>query len=911
MIQITPERQMNRSVTRILLFLSTALLVGASYSGCDRFRQVGGYTGICSSDGAHADRLVKNAQSYQALRHAYAEYQRCKPARQILESTARRVLQKLCRPPDDQSLQEVREREASEELAELRLAKSDPTVRQSRAKNIQRLNALVRKSPPRPPALLQLGKLYSVFGDDTAGRRMHVNALTLAEAWSGTPGDIIFREAHTSDIYLAAFSRSSSRRWLATAGRDDRVIVWNYDELHPVHALERRRPRSMTFDRRGDRLFIGSDDSMRHPVVMRDLATGAERAISLGDSWGDVVALDHHPGKPWLVVTRHMQGVAYPGRTLVVNIDTDEIIADLCFGTHARFSDDGRVIAVVSMNGIHMIETAALAYNGHGSCIAEEEAISEQLSRTMIPGTGVRKVWFDRDHTWLGAIVSRDESPEELLLWHIETGQEQRSALGGLVSMDFHPRLPDVLTVADGHQVSHMQLFEPGMRPASEPLAEYPGALAWLGFDPVGDDRIFAAGSGGSIMVKIVGQEGPPIIRRGRRQLGRVDAVAFHAPSNQAAVAIAGQGVMVLDVASKAGHLMLTSTRGDDGRETSYRSLAFSAEGQFLAATRSSGAGFEVWDLQEKKRLWDQPRGAIRALAFLPDSGSHETMLLTVSSSGQVSSWELPTGDRRDSEPSSKVASAAISPDGRTLMTGSRIGNIRRWRVESGRARLVTTVNLGFNEVITALQYSPDGEFVLIGASDGTLALWDQQKEEPAIIGRHQATIVELAFLRGAGRFLSRDRDGNTRHWNIRWRMVRKVSGPGIPHEAQFQPVYGSQHESVVWRQDGGILEIWDRQEAQKFADILFDIERDISWVARSTHGYIDGSENGHKLLQVRSGGRLYDGLMAWHAYREPGLLKHVLRGELGRMKRDPHRRARAAYLKRWCDKHGAKGRTR
>jgi dipeptidyl aminopeptidase/acylaminoacyl peptidase len=68
------------------------------------------------------------------------------------------------------------------------------------------------------------------------------------------------------------------------------------------------------------------------------------------------------------------------------------------------------------------------------------------------------------------------------------------------------------------------------------------------------------------------------------------------------------------------------------------------------------------------------------------------------------------------------VTSAAFSPDGERVITGSHDKSARIWDVRTGRA---LTEQLKHTGRLEAVHFSPDGERVLTASEDGTLRIWD------------------------------------------------------------------------------------------------------------------------------------------------------------------------------------------
>jgi WD40 repeat protein len=90
------------------------------------------------------------------------------------------------------------------------------------------------------------------------------------------------------------------------------------------------------------------------------------------------------------------------------------------------------------------------------------------------------------------------------------------------------------------------------------------------------------------------------------------------------------------------------------------------------------------------------------------------------------------------------VWAIAISPDGRTAVTGSKDGTAQRWTTATGQAQ---GEPLRHSYPVWAVAFSPDGRLILTGAGDdnaGEVRLWDAATGQPARRKGNEAVLPPL-----------------------------------------------------------------------------------------------------------------------------------------------------------------------
>ncbi|HEX3478995.1 MAG TPA: protein kinase [Kofleriaceae bacterium] len=270
--------------------------------------------------------------------------------------------------------------------------------------------------------------------------------------------------------------------------------------------------------------------------------------------------------------------------------------------------------------------------------------------------------------------------------------------------------------------------------------------------------RIVTAGADGQVKVWDA-TDGRPIASL-RRQTPS-DSLAYFAlamPSRGSAVAAIDSTGTVVDVWDlHTGALLQEMVRND--WSTRLPSLQFSRDGAWLATT--AGGDVSVYDTATWKPVVI-PGVDVSALSFDP-SGER---LATASLRGDVSIWNIPTGERqwRLREGGDQIFHAAFSPDGALLVAGGQGGVDRIWDTRTGELRIelknhrsavrwaefdassrlvvsvdnesevaITDVALrtkvstldGPTRLIRAVHFDPSARHVVAASWDGTARVWD------------------------------------------------------------------------------------------------------------------------------------------------------------------------------------------
>ncbi|KAG8728778.1 hypothetical protein FRC11_010226, partial [Ceratobasidium sp. 423] len=239
------------------------------------------------------------------------------------------------------------------------------------------------------------------------------------------------------------------------------------------------------------------------------------------------------------------------------------------------------------------------------------------------------------------------------------------------------------------------------------------------------------------------------------------------------------------------------------------------------------------------------------------------------------------------------VTTVAFSPDGKSVVSGSRDWAIRMWDAHSPTP--IYDPLHGHNETVRSVTCSPLGNLIASGSDDCTVRLWaantGKQVGEP--LRSHDRPIHSVAFSPGANLIASGSSDGTVRLWDVHSRV--SISSPFKGHadwikSVAFSPdgtriVSGSQDKTIrVWDVEHGTtiagplrghtdtvrsvafspdgsqiisgswdktLRLWDAQTANMIGNTYEGHTDEITSVAFSPNGTYIASGSGDRTVRV------------------------------------------------------------
>lgn len=625
-----------------------------------------------------------------------------------------------------------------------------------------------------PPAQAQRVLSEGIYRPGTrrvfAGHSGSVNALAVSpdNRWLATAGfdqQIIIWDiatgvqiqrcmGHTDGVNDVIFSPDG--RYLLSASSDQSIIVWD-----AATCAEIRR-------------FTGHQESVRHLAISPDgqwvASNGGETFFVNGDlllweletgsvRWrfdGQVNSADFSPDGTRLIVTEDFYLLlldAASGDVLLNTTAHDHAI------TAAEFSPDGETVLSASA------DTRLILWDARD--LSEIQRLSGHTDR-------ISSVAFSPDGSMAVSSAGNFNGTDgSVILWDLESGAPLRRYKGH--SSNFFGVI-DVIFSADGHyllsaaqdQTARMWDIENGA--VLHRLADHGSIVTSVAYHP--DGRTILSGS--STMGLDSDLPGEMILwdaatgqalRRYEGHTNTIASIAF-SPDGQFALSGSWDGTMILWDLNAPDPIV----RQYAGHTDQVWSVAFSPDGRY-AASGSIDQSIVLWDLNGEEPLvarLELHEESVLSIAYSPDG----RLLLSGSEDGSVILWDVTnrTALRRFHSGAGHVGSVAFNRDGTQALFGLSDNSILRWDIATWSQIGVPLLGhqSGFGSGVNSVAFSRDLRFALSGGNDSTVILWDLSNNSAVRrFEGHRDTIRAVAFAPDGRTAVSASVDSDLILWRI------------------------------------------------------------------------------------------------------------------------------------------------
>ncbi len=303
---------------------------------------------------------------------------------------------------------------------------------------------------------------------------------------------------------------------------------------------------------------------------------------------------------------------------------------------------------------------------------------------------------------------------------------------------------PDGKTLLAGYDDGKVRLWDLATRKIvwSDGLGS--GPVAAVAFSP--DGKVFAAGTGDQSEYDTPGRvalwdaETRQTVATVEGRRGNVFGLAF-APNGKT-LAIVGGSLDATGGRKAHGEAalydVLTKTLtplpwGDGGYPL--LAVAISPDGQFLVTPK--GHSMNCWSLTKQDFVADFHTRSVHAKSVMALAISPDGKTLATGTSpgwtdqtarGELRRWDMTAAGWPEiktpawATPPGNVLAMAFAPDGKWLATGGYDGSVQLWETATGK---VTTTLIGHHQRIGSLAFAPDSHTLASGAADGTVKWWN------------------------------------------------------------------------------------------------------------------------------------------------------------------------------------------
>ncbi len=547
--------------------------------------------------------------------------------------------------------------------------------------------------------------------------------------------------------------------------------------------------RSVSFDRTGGRIAVGSEDgSLR--IWSTSIPGTLLKTIQVfkpGEGQPGITSAAFSPDGARLAATTGN------GHVLIYNADSYALEDDVPVQTSAlwtlAFNRDGTRLAVAGAGGLAQLWN--LQDNANPLKLSTGEA-------------DVQSIAISPD----GARIATGNADGVVVIWDSGTGSTVYPAIqahkGPVSTVVFSPNGRELATAgADDRLINLWSLGNDARNRLT--ISGHPDSVNSLAFTRDGSTLI-SVSSDRTVRFWDTAFGRPGLVLSGHTD--QVYAVALSPDGKRIASTGKDLSVRVWNISPEGSREYFTFSNG-----AAVQAIALSLDGGQVAAAGENGI------VRITSALTGTPgvtlkghTASVEAVVFSPT----DKLIATASQDGTARIWNSVTGAevKNLSGHSGPVWAVAFSPDGKLVATASGDGTVKIWDVASGEMKQDLKASFG---PAYGVAFNQDGSLAAAGYGNSEIVLWDVRTgKQAAVLKGHTDAVRVVAFQPKGGLLASAGDDGSIRLWNMNSNPMGEAQASlRESGDAIFSLAFTTDGKHLFSGGAAGLGTLWDMEQRQ------------------------------------------------------------------------------------------------
>lgn len=302
------------------------------------------------------------------------------------------------------------------------------------------------------------------------------------------------------------------------------------------------------------------------------------------------------------------------------------------------------------------------------------------------------------------------------------------------------------------------------------------------------------------------------------------------------------------------------------GHQSEINAFAITETGQYLFCG-SDDKVTRVWDLSNAKEQMTFVLGAVYGIKITPDNST--VVFNTGNPYGGRPSFYVWKGEkcRRVGKHRGIVLCMQFTPDSRYMISGANDKTVKMWDIQTGKNKFVFK---GHRESVTALAISDDGKELVSADACGEIKIWNlEDGNEICSMRSRRDAIREIVFVKDRKWIITSSDDGRVLMWNMELGLLMAIL---YSHQEPIADMAISKDKKrIATVAKDGELKLWSLRDNKLEAAFYGDGPFNCCLISNDGTGVFAAEESGKvhllKLENERCEGDRK--LRVWHRYTE------------------------------------------